>query len=201
MSTQVPPISILNLADPATGSTAWQYTFNSPPVATSSTIFSDQWIWAVPWSYYEFDTYKESFNFGGYLTYSLPGSNPTGPGFSNSVPVPFGKTLELDPPLITAIDPKTVTQGGIFTINGANFFPSLVQNVLIGGKALDPANFTVMSNQQILVVAPDTPGQALPVTVKTTQGFSGPGDTITITALKRARQLADPGSPVHRRLV
>ena len=71
--------------------------------------------------------------------------------------------------------------GNTFTINGVNFYPSLVQSVLIGGKALDPANYTVLSNQQILVVAPDTPGQALPVIVKTTQGFSNTNVTITIT--------------------
>jgi hypothetical protein len=202
LSTQVPPISILNQADPASGSTAWIYTFNSPPADNSSTIFADQWIWAVPWSYYEFDAYKNSFSFGSLVGYSFPTSpgDLVGQQFTDTVPVPFGQTLELDPPLITAINPKTVTGGSIFTINGANFFPSLVQGVLIGGNALDPANFTVKSNQQIQAVAPDTPGQALTVIVKSAKGYSNTNFAITVTKLQRARQLADPGRPIHRRL-
>jgi hypothetical protein len=95
--------------------------------------------------------------------------------------VPFGQIEKLDPPQVNANTPTTVTAGNTFIINGLNFYPSLVQNVLIGGKALDPANYEVLNNQQIQVVAPDTPGNALPVIVKSTQGFSNTNVTITIS--------------------
>jgi hypothetical protein len=108
-------------------------------------------------------------------------NNQKGQFFNFSVPVPFGKLTELDPPLVNNDNPKAVKAGETFIINGVNFFPSLLESVLIGGNALDPANFMAINSQQIEAVAPDTPGQALPVVVKTTQGFSGADATITIT--------------------
>jgi Ca2+-binding RTX toxin-like protein len=180
---QVPPITIQNFANPANATTQWNYIFNNTPAKGEATTFTDQWMWEVPWSYYEFDTYMNTFTAGSFIGYGVPGDpNAKGGGSADlAVPVPFGQIQELDPPLVTVTNPKSVTAGDTFIINGLNFYPSLVQSVLIGGKALDPANYTVLSNQQIQVVAPDTPGQALPVIVKTTQGFSNSNVTITIT--------------------
>jgi Ca2+-binding RTX toxin-like protein len=178
----VPPITIQNLADPIAGTTKWIYVFNGSPALGESTTFNDQWIWQVPWTYYKYDTFNGMFNISSSFYYGTP-VDPYYRGTSSifPVPVPFGQVFELDPPLILATNPKSVTVGNTFIINGVNFFPSLVQSVLIGGKPLDPANWMALSNQQIVAVAPDTPGKALPVIVKTALGFSGPGATITIT--------------------
>ncbi len=195
----VPPISIQNLADPMAGTTKWNYVFNNPPAPGESNTFSDQWIWRVPWTYYQFDTYHELFNVISNSFYATPGDpNYRGTGFSLPVPVPFGKTTELDPPIVNVMNPNSVAVGNTFIINGVNYFPSLVESVLIGGKPLDPANWMALNNQQIQAVAPDTPGKALPVVVKTALGLSNSNATITITGLQRAREPADPGSPVRR---
>src|SRR5262249_49403918 len=154
---------------------------------------------AVPWTYYEFDTFNQMFDVGSFIGYFPPGGTEFGNGFTLQVPVPFGNVLELDPPMVTVMNPKSVTAGNSFIINGVNFYPSLLESVLIGGKALDPANYMAINNQQIVVVAPNTPGKAMPVVVKTTQGISNTNATITITALQHSRRLADPGSLVRRR--
>jgi IPT/TIG domain/RTX calcium-binding nonapeptide repeat (4 copies) len=184
VNVQVPPIAIQVRSDPALGFTQWNYTFANPAAPTESDSFTQQWIWQVPWTYYQFDTFNNSFNLDSSVFYGTPDdfNTPKGTDFSFTVPVPFGQVLELAPPQVSVMNPKSVKVGATFIINGVNFYPSLVESVLIGGKPLDPNNFMAISNQQIVVVAPNTPGQSLPVVVKTTQGFSNANVPITITA-------------------
>ncbi len=63
---------------------------------------------------------------------------------------------------------------------------------VIGGQPLNPSNFSVLSDSQISVVAPNTPGNALPVVVKTTQGVSKGDVTITITRSSQVNAQAQP---------
>ena len=99
---------------------------------------------------------------------------------NSTVPLPFGDTFALQPPLVTSVDPDDVCAGDEFTIAGTGLYPSLVQAVLIDGTALDPTEFSTVSDTQITVVAPDTLGISLPVAVQTAEGLSNDDVTIAI---------------------
>jgi hypothetical protein len=71
-------------------------------------------------------------------------------------------------------------------------YPSLVESVLIGGEPLTADNFRPISDTKIEVVAPNTRGSALPVVVKTSQGFSNADIAITIKGAATTRRVAIP---------
>jgi hypothetical protein len=100
----------------------------------------------------------------------------------SKVPLPFGRTFALQPPVVTSVSPTSVDQGTTFTISGAGFYPSLVTAMLIGGTQVNPANITTVSDTQISVVAPafDFCELGCTVVVQTTQGTSNDNVTISI---------------------
>jgi hypothetical protein len=99
--------------------------------------------------------------------------------FDPSVPLPFD-SFSLKPPTVTSVSTPTVKQGADFTINGEGLYPSLVTGVLIGGQALPSANYQVVSDTKITVVAPNSAGMDEPVVVQTSQGVSNSNVTITV---------------------
>ncbi len=98
-----------------------------------------------------------------------------------SVPLPFGDTTSLQPPVVLNVDPTCVNAGNNFTINGTGFYPGLVTHVLINGKAVQ-AGVTLNSDASITVTAPDESFEAAPVVVETQLGTSDSKVTIEISA-------------------
>jgi hypothetical protein len=203
-SVTVPPIQIYNQVDPASGNTQWEYWFSNPPQQGEASTFYDSWIWQVPFSDYPHGTGAPPAELGmtSEAIYAPPSDihDQKGLNWIVNAPAPFGQTFTLDSPRVLSVSDPTVKPGGIFTIEGSALYPSLVLGVLIGGQPLNAENFSKVNDHEIQVVAPDTPGKDLPVVVQTTQGYSKDVVTITITGSRRARQLADPGSPARRLL-
>src|SRR5262249_30185632 len=99
---------------------------------------------------------------------------------TSTVPTPFGDVFSLQPPIVASVSTDSVNQGQTFTIQGSGLYPSLVTGVRIGGQPLPAANFQVVNDKEITVIAPANPGDDLPVVVQTTQGVSNDDVTITI---------------------
>jgi hypothetical protein len=138
-------------------------------------------VWRVPFSAYPEPNTRDYVVLGSWGYYKTVGDpDQHNKGFGMVVPKPFGTTYRLADPVVTGVSQSTVRPGGQFSIAGSGFYPSLVQSVLIGGKALDPTNFKAVSDQVIQVVVPNTPGTAQPVIVSTAQGFSNNDVTINI---------------------
>jgi hypothetical protein len=171
-TTTVPPIAISYQADLSNGNSQWNYTATGQ--AFSAASFHDSWIWLVPFNAYSPNQTTMAFlGAGGAADLDLEDHAV--------VPLPFGDTFQLGSPKVTDVSTSTVKPGGIFTIDGSAFYPSLVEGVLIGGQSLNPDNFVVLDDGQIEVVAPNTPGNNLSVIVRTSQGFSNGDVAITIT--------------------
>jgi hypothetical protein len=170
----VPPIQIFNLANLVTGDTQWEYAFSTPPQPTVTTALYDQWIWEVPFGAYPPPPSTSPLTIISQATYSTATDPDHGQGaaWNVTVPRPFGDTFELQAPQVFSVSEQTVNPGDTFTIEGSGLYPALVQAVLIGGQPLSQYNFTTVNDNQIQVVAPNTPGNALLVVVKTTQGYS-----------------------------
>jgi hypothetical protein len=83
-------------------------------------------------------------------------------------PLPF-PTWEVGPPEITRVEPPVVSRGGgSFLIIGEQMYPSIVDNVLLGGDALNSANFVPVDDTEVKVVVPGNQGLGLtPVQVNT----------------------------------
>jgi hypothetical protein len=97
------------------------------------------------------------------------------------VPLPFGQTFALQPPVVSSVSPTCVTAGKTFTINGTGLYPSLVSSVLIGGTPLSSAQYRKPSDTQIRVTAPNQPAlDSQPVVVQTQEGVSNSNVTIEI---------------------
>lgn len=126
----------------------------------------------------------------------MTGANTYDFDYTFNPPLPFGDTFQLQSPAVSGVSVPTVAPGGEFTITGSAFYPSLVQGVVIGGQALGPASFSVLNDGQIEVVAPDMTGEALPVIVKTSQGFSNANVTINIASASQLRVQAQPVAAV-----
>jgi hypothetical protein len=95
------------------------------------------------------------------------------------VPLPFGQTFALQPPVVLSVSPTCVTAGKTFTINGTGLYPSLVSSVLIGGTPLSSAQYKKPGDTRISVVAPNQPAvDAQPVVVNT--GVDQSNDSVTI---------------------
>ena len=112
------------------------------------------------------------------------------------IPIPFGFTFALEMPHVTSVDPTSVSVGVEFTITGTGLYPTFVEagGVLIGGQPAPAANISPDSDTEITVVAPNTPGNSLPVELRTTEGLSPELVTIDITPDSTAAGAAVPGS-------
>jgi hypothetical protein len=190
-STTTPPIAIayeplFNASNPA-----WNFAPTNGPIP-EATLY-DSWIWQVPFKDYLPD--QTTFNFVSSATATVGGDSVT-PAVDLSVPLPFGDTFQLGSPKVTSVSTPTVKPGDSFTIEGTALYPSTVQAVLIGGQPLSTANFTPVSDTQIQVVAPNTPGSSLPVVIKTSLGLSNTDVTINITGTPQVHVQAQPVAAV-----
>jgi hypothetical protein len=167
--------------------------FDSATVATVT--FYNQWIWEVPFDRYAAGQLNTAFlteatfnsiaDNGGELTATL----------HSQLPLPFGDTFALQPPVVTSVDPDDVCAGDNFTITGTGLYPTLVEGVLIDGDELDPTEFSTVSDTEITVVAPEFPfGLALPVVVKTAVALSKDDVTIAIDPLCAPGGRTAPGA-------
>jgi hypothetical protein len=187
----IPPINITNDANLATGQTTWTYDVNDIPQNGGTLDLFSGWIWSVPFTAYVTGQEDIVFNSTATLRSVYAPVNPfinhnisvnLAVNLVSTVPLPFGRTFALQPPVVTSVDPVSVNQGDTFTINGTGFYPSLVTAVLIGGTQVNPPNITTISDTQINVVAPafDFCELGCTVVVQTSQGASNDNVTISI---------------------
>jgi hypothetical protein len=178
---QIPPIHVTNNTNLETGETAWVYDVDQLPDRSETITFYNQWIWRVPFTTY--DPGQDTIQFNSQTAESILGSSPrTLPAELDSVvPIPFGETFVLQPPVVTSVSPTCVVEGHEFTITGSGLYPSLVTGVLIDGEQVASTAFSVVSDTEITVVAPDTFGFFLPVVVQTAQGESNANVTIEVS--------------------
>jgi hypothetical protein len=185
-TTTIPATNILLDSNLATGQTVWNYYVNDRPQQTETVTTYQGWIWEIPFSDYQ--SWQTEFQFNSYadLNAKWHHSNPAFicASLTPSVPLPFGRTFAVQPPVVTGVSPSCVNSGDQFTIQGTGMYPSLVQSVLIGGTPVNPANITTVSDTQINVIAPDTiecHGTGCTVAVQTTQGTSNTNFPIVIS--------------------
>ncbi|MDX2035589.1 MAG: hypothetical protein SFX72_02970 [Isosphaeraceae bacterium] len=173
----VPPIQILYDPNILAGTTNWIFVSNNG-VLDQLTV-NNSWIWIV-----DFDDYETGQTILPFETYACIGPANAPEDYTvidlASAPVPFGDVFQLASPVVAGVDTPTVVPGNKFTISGSAFYPSLVESLLINGQVLDASSYTVVSDTQIEVVAPNTPGNDLPIVVKTSQGLSNANVTIDI---------------------
>jgi hypothetical protein len=175
-STTVPPIMILATPELQSGTTNWLYTATNGGM--QSVTLYDSWIWVVPFKAYSPD--QTTLNYFASGDPALTGFPDVGAYDKASVPLPFGDTFNLGSPTVTNVSVPSVKPGETFMIDGTALYPSLIQGVLIGGQPLAPANYEAVSDTEIQVSAPATPGNSLPVVVKTSLGLSNSNVTINI---------------------
>jgi hypothetical protein len=176
----VPPVSVTYKGNLVTGDTSWAYaTTGSQKIRTST--FYNQWLWEVPFSLYSTGATRVTIGTGASNAYEQGGQIRRLSAYLDSiVPTPFGDVYQLGNPVITGVDAAVVSPGSTFVIEGQALYPGLVESVLIGGVAIDAQNYRPLSDTRIVVVAPDIRGNALPVVVRTSQGFSNANITIAI---------------------
>jgi hypothetical protein len=190
-TTTSPPIAIEYLPQLSDSTPTWTFTPTNGSIP-EATLY-DSWIWQVPFN--DYAPGQTTFNFVGGV-YATVGANTQSTSVVLHVPLPFGDTFQLGSPKVTGVSTLTVKPGDSFTIEGQALYPSTVQAVLIGGQALSTANFTPVSDTQIQVVAPNTPGSSLPVVVKTSLGLSNTDVTINITGSSQVNAQAQPVAAV-----
>ena len=177
----VPALAITNGTSFPQAFPNWSYNINDLPTygGTSMTVY-DQWIWQVPFSAYYGGATSITYFASAGMTVNVNG-NSYGPGLQINpvVPLPFGRTFSLQPPVVTGLSSYYVDEGNTFTIKGSGFYPSLVQSVLIGGTPLTSSQYKVLSDKQIEVVAPFL-GFYDSVVVQTSQGTSNDNYHVTI---------------------
>ena len=186
-TTNIPPITITNSADFQQANLAWTYHVNDLPQNPDSITLFNQWIWQVPFSSYTLSG-DPTFVFGSTsildADYSRRGKKHVLVQVNPVIPWPFGKTLALQQPVVTGVNPSCVNSGDQFTIQGTGMYPSMVTAVLIGGTPVDAANIRTVSDTQINVVAPDTfecHGTGCSVAVQTAEGTSNTNFNIIIS--------------------
>jgi hypothetical protein len=192
-TTTYPPIEITYAALLSNGVSTWRYNYANPNPAYTSASFHDSWIWLVPFSAYSPN--QTSFTFLSEAD-AVNGDQRFGATDRPIVPLPFGDTFQLGSPTVTGVSTPTVKPGDTFTIEGKALYPSTVQAVLIGGQALNTGNFTSVSDTEIQVVVPNTPGSSLPVVVKTSLGLSNTDVTINIAGSSQVNAQAQPVAAV-----
>jgi hypothetical protein len=184
-STTVPPIEIAYSGNPKIGSTQWVYTQPGSINNEQTTTLYQQWIWVVPFAQ-EQNSPDISFQTEAGLSYNSSGApvpNVT-LDMSTIIPLPFGSTFTLTKPNVTGVSPMTVQPGDLFTIEGTGLYPSLIQNVFIGGQPVNMANVVPISDTEIEILAPNTPrNRPQSVVVRTNLGFSNNNVKIIIQNL------------------
>ena len=114
------------------------------------------------------------------------------------VPYPFGEWT-VDDPVVSSVNPTSAAVGGgTFSIQGENFFPSIVSAVLLAGDALPATNFQKVNATEIEVTVPSgVAAGAHPVQVNTVfEGVtmeSNTNVTVTITGSASQAALSDFG--------
>lgn len=187
-TTTIPPINIIFDSSLSTGNVGWTYAVNDLPGHTETLTLYSNWIWEIPFSDYKSGQTEFQFGFAANVFanwgHIFSPYHQLTAGGNASVPMPFGRTFAIQPPVVTGVSPTCVNSGDQFTIQGTGMYPSLVQSVLIGGTAVNPANITTVSDTQINVIAPDTVechGAGCSVAVQTAQGTSNTNFTIAIS--------------------
>ena len=168
----VPPVTIFNTANLGTAVPQWTF---APANPIRNVLFDTgmAFLWIV-----ERDIYPdpnggeegtELFSFFD----SLIGPPSGGTSFVTlegtcEFPVPF-PTWDVTDPEIDRVEPMDVRRGGgAFRILGAQMYPSLVSDVLLGGDPLNTANFVPIDDTEIQVVVPGgQPVGETPVQVNT----------------------------------
>ena len=176
----VPPVSITYTGDLPKGDTLWLYaTTGSQKIRTSS--FFNQWLWQVPFANYGPGATTVTIGSNAINRFQVNGeTHGLGAYLDSIVPTPFGDLYQLGDPVVSGVSSATVKPGQTFTIEGQALYPSLIESVLIGGEPLTSSNFRSISDSEIEVVAPNMRGSALPVVVKTSQGYSNANISINI---------------------
>jgi IPT/TIG domain len=177
----VPPVSITYTGDLPTGDTLWLYATTGPQKIRTSSFFN-QWLWQVPFANYEPGATTVTIGSNAINRFQVNGeTHGLGAYLDSIVPTPFGDLYQLGNPVVTGVSSATVKPGLTFTIEGQALYPSLIESVLIGGEPLTSSNFRSISDTEIEVVAPNMQGSALPVVVKTSQGYSNANININIS--------------------
>jgi hypothetical protein len=185
----IPPLQIEYEPNLLAGEPLWFFLSNQGTL--DQLTVNDSWIWVVAFDKYE--TGQTQFNFDSYAVVGpLQGAPVYTAQDMASAPLPFGDIFQLQAPVVTGVSPSAVSPGAKFTVTGSAFYPSLVESVVLDGQALDPSSYTVVSDTQIEVVAPNSPGSALPIVVKTTQGLSNANVTIDIAGASQVDVKALP---------
>jgi hypothetical protein len=183
-TTTVDPTQIANQVDPSTGAAGWQYLTNCGNNCTlngKTYSYTENWIWAVPFSAYGASEDSISYDSNLFALYD-DGANQPQLSFTltSCVPLPFNETV-LGPPTVTAVSPATAGSGDTITITGTNFY--LINDVILGGNDVPAANYQVTESNTTLSVdipsgQPQGAGQS--VVVSTQEGLSNANVTITI---------------------
>jgi hypothetical protein len=190
---QVPPITIVSNPNFETAETKWTYDVNALSSQAEAIDPVNQWIWSIPFSGYAPSATHLTFGSSGvlyakwdinFIFTEIYNQTSIPVNMTSSVPLPFGRTFSLQPPVVTGVSPSCVNSGDQFTIQGTGFYPSLVQSVEIGGTPVSPQSVDTISDTEIKVTAPDTflchsPG--CPVEVVTTQAPSNTNFNIVIS--------------------
>jgi hypothetical protein len=192
-TTVVPPESIQYTPNSIVNAPSWLFISNNGNLPEF--IATNSWIWVVPFKDYATD--EADLNVAPFVDVTPVN---TGGGFqleyTAPIPLPFGDTFQLQDPVVTGVNVPTIAPGQEFTIKGASFYPALVEGVVIGGQALGPSSFNVVDNNDIEVVAPNSPGNAQSVVVKTVEGFSNSNITINISGSSQVSVQAQPVAAV-----
>jgi hypothetical protein len=192
-TTTIPPYTISNLSNLATGEPQWTYDATPQLITTPSVLvtFFNQWIWTVPFTTYpsgQLDVQLQSVATEVLDYHTIP-PIPGLPdrvvtlvdNLTSVIPMPFGDTFALQRPVVLSVSPTCANAGDTFTITGTGLYPGLVTGVLIGGSPLDSRQFSTVSDTALSVVAPAMAGASLPVVVQTSQGESNDNVTLEIS--------------------
>ena len=149
----VPPVTIDNNSDTATGEPTWAFTPQTTAVDTYSPYTA--WLWIVGREAYSDGgtSGQVTFNAGANIFATTAGTDFFNPC---SVPYPFTAWTVSPPKLIAPLDPSSTSRnGGKFTINGQYLYPGSVTAVLIGGDPVPlNSNVALTSPTEIHVEVP-----------------------------------------------
>jgi hypothetical protein len=165
-TTNCPSTQITYQGDPVTGITQWTYGLEASSGTTLNNqafVIDNHWIWEIDFNEYLLGQNSIQFTSGAFLTAQpillSPQYSVNLDGAVNVVPFPFN-AFTVEEPTVTSVNPTTVlvggTNSGTFDILGGGLYPSLIQDVLIGGNPLQTGNYTPHTDTDISVTLPDT---------------------------------------------
>lgn len=163
----VPPVTIQNISNLATASTAWKF-IPASPLTNVLYDTAESWTWTV-----DRDVYGATPNeIPEVHIYTDAGTSYTHTAGRCAFPPPF-RTFDVTASMITSVEPATVQRGGgTFLIRGARMYPGIVTNVLLGGDALPTSNFVPINDTEIRVVVPSSQKTGMNA-VQVNTSFSG----------------------------